>query len=341
MSEVKKYSDQLYSIRGLSILSVLYSHFCDKQSLVGDVGVKLFFVLSGFLITGILLSISRSRETTPARWKAMVNFYVRRALRIWPAYFALLGVALIVNIQHIRDVGLWHATFTSNILFSIRNDYVPWVAAPWWTLGVEEQFYLVWPLALVFSGPRFKLWLILGALPLAIGFHVAMVASGHTGLAIDFLPPASMDALGAGALLAWSWRRGPPAGRRLGIAAFAAIGIAAVLLLTFHAVFAAKEVLLVALFALVAGAAAGVRGPLGWVLDWPPLRFIGRISFGVYLYHMFVMAVMLQLPLGNGMLSQTGPWMFAVAGSITIVVAAVSWYCWEAPINRLKHAFPY
>src|SRR4051794_35296056 len=122
--------------------------------MIGHLGVFLFFVISGYLITGILL---RGRQRIVAgdgsRGQLLRSFYIRRTLRIWPAFYAVLAIAWLCDLTGLRDTIWWHATFTSNILFYIKNEWLPWPTAHLWSLSVEEQFYLLWPL-LILSVPE-------------------------------------------------------------------------------------------------------------------------------------------------------------------------------------------
>ena len=114
---------------------------------LGYIGVSLFFVLSGFLITRILLAgrerVDAGHTTTP---RLLGAFYVRRTLRIFPLYYATLLVLTLLDTGLVRDRIAWHATYTSNWLFSSA---AAWSAGGserhFWTLAVEEQFYLLWP----------------------------------------------------------------------------------------------------------------------------------------------------------------------------------------------------
>ena len=113
----RRYSDQLDALRAIALLAVLYSHFWDSDSIYGHLGVRLFFVISGFLITGILL---RSRSMIEAgaatTGLAIGHFLARRALRIFPAYYLLMLALAAVNAQNISSVLPWHLLYASNIL---------------------------------------------------------------------------------------------------------------------------------------------------------------------------------------------------------------------------------
>jgi peptidoglycan/LPS O-acetylase OafA/YrhL len=135
---------ELDGLRALAIFGVMYTHFVNDDSALGTLGVYLFFVLSGYLISGILLRcrdlIEGSRATPSGTLR---TFYVRRILRIFPVYYLYLFGLLIVGSTEIHEQFWWHATFNSNLLFS----FFPFTSLTphLWTLSVEEQFYFFWP----------------------------------------------------------------------------------------------------------------------------------------------------------------------------------------------------
>jgi peptidoglycan/LPS O-acetylase OafA/YrhL len=147
---------ELDSLRAFAVLAVVWSHSSNINiGISGFQGVLLFFVISGFLITGILLN-ARAAEASP--WSVLYAFYARRFLRIFPIYYAVLFVALAVGFPSVRDAIGWHLAYLSNWYFAYQGfDKVSHL----WSLAVEEQFYLVWP------------WLVLlvpsAALPWIIG----------------------------------------------------------------------------------------------------------------------------------------------------------------------------
>ncbi len=140
------YRPQLDSLRAFAVLAVLFTHFWRYDSELGELGVRLFFVLSGFLLTSILLrERDRSRELAISRPRLLRDFYARRILRIWPIYYAALFASVLLGAQGIARTFAWHALFASNILFFLEQSWTPPEVAHLWTLAVEEQFYLVLP----------------------------------------------------------------------------------------------------------------------------------------------------------------------------------------------------
>jgi len=117
----------------------------------GGLGVRLFFVLSGFLITGILLE-ARGAGGRTGRGQVLRAFYVRRALRILPAFYAVLALGMVLEPQIRRD-WLWHATYQTNHYTAVLGHW-PRAISHAWSLAVEEQFYLAWPLVVLFTPQR-------------------------------------------------------------------------------------------------------------------------------------------------------------------------------------------
>lgn len=343
---------QLDALRAVAVTMVMYSHFfaAGGSSFWGHIGVRLFFVLSGFLITRLLLEARAAAafETGPA----LRSFYIRRGLRIFPPYFAVLAFVWLVDLEQSRGSLVWHALYLSNFWYALHNDWNPWVLCHFWSLSIEEQFYIAWPLVVLLAPRRRFEQICIGVIALSLAYRFYWPLTANTALARDLLPPASMDALATGALLA-CWRsRGAavPQWMRLGWPAFAAAFLviewfipapADPMLEWAH--WLVRQILpLVPLMVIVAACSNGLGGTIGKLLDLPPLLGLGRISYGVYLYHpiLLSLAVKLQpwIPLN---VSEQGPGRFLVAGAATIVAASISWVVFERPLNSLKRHFPY
>ena len=206
---------QLDSLRAFAVFAVIVSHTgpraLDPYAL-GMRGVQLFFVLSGFLITGILLT---ARHATTSRPRTLRAFYCRRFLRIFPAYYAVLLITLLIGIPEVREGLAWHLTYLSNVR-AARLGIWEGPVSHLWSLSVEEQFYLCWPL-LVLSVP----W---GALPVVLAGAVLVgpltryFLFQSTGNVVTTLVPmpSNLDPLALGAGLALVWDRGGLALRRYG-----------------------------------------------------------------------------------------------------------------------------
>ncbi|MCT7373976.1 acyltransferase family protein [Chelativorans salis] len=342
---------QLDGLRAIAVTMVLYAHFFStNDSYWGHVGVRLFFILSGFLITRLLLDARSAAEFEAL--PALGSFYIRRALRIFPPYFAMLGCVWLLSLEQSRWVLLWHALYISNFWYALQNDWTPWVLVHTWTLSIEEQFYVVWPLLILLAPRQWIERICIAVIVLSLAYRFYWPFTGTPSAARDVLPPASMDALGAGALLAAyrSHAVGWPQWMR---SAWAPLAVAFLLLLSFRSVqltptqdwmrWIGMEVFpLVPLVMVVGLCSARIEGYAGRLLEARPLVALGCISYGIYLYHGLVLALVVKaqpwLPVN---VAEQGFGRFAIAGAGTLMLASVSWLFFEKPINAFKRHFPY
>jgi peptidoglycan/LPS O-acetylase OafA/YrhL len=291
------YRPELDAIRGVAIALVVLQHFVftglgsDRMGAFGAVGVTLFFVLSGYLITGLL--IAERRETARIN---LSRFYRRRIARLLPALVALVAVLAVFRLPGDSRVALlyltnWDLQFGGQMYYLVHT----------WTLAIEEQFYLVWPIAFIAltRWPR----LLLAALVVIVLASIVFRAE------IGGLMRA--DALGGGALLAISGRRLP--------SWLAPLGWIAIVALAFIPGDPADW--------LWTGAALGsvlVVGSAG-ALTWGPLVYLGTISYGLYLWNYPISRGLWTVATGGLPVVHA---MLAIAGillSIAIAVVSERW----------------
>ncbi len=351
---------QLDALRAFAVGLVLVYHFWRPARQVlhfGSMGVRVFFVLSGFLITGILLhsrGLLERGETGPGA--AIRRFYTRRFLRIFPLFYFGLLLAWLGRVAGARADIEWHLLYLSNVRFFLENAAQPgrWGGnlSHLWSLAVEEQFYLLWPWIVLFASWRWLPRIALAMIALGPLFRVAVTGATGNDIA-NILTPGCFDALGLGAYLAITVSpefRAHPQVRPIaapvlwaGLLLFA-VQQAAARTGGFELFRAASFDLAVALVAVwvVARAAEGMEGPAGRVLGLAPLRYLGTISYGIYLYHLMLPVLLPKLarrlghadllaPLGDQTLAYLAFYSVASVGA-----AAVSWHAFEGPINRLK-----
>ncbi|MGZ2484010.1 peptidoglycan/LPS O-acetylase OafA/YrhL [Rhizobium pisi] len=324
---------QLDGLRAIALLSVFYSHFWGENSDLGHIGVRLFFVLSGFLITNILLA-TKERDD---RATGIVVFFIRRAARIWPPYFLLLAfcgfAAGALQLRMMHQSLPWHALFLSNIWYATHGPD-PWALRHLWTLAVEEQFYLIWPFVVLALPERFFLKLC-GALVLGVvPYRIIALAMGKVELGLA-LPFDSVDALAAGAALSFLSARGWSVPRWL-VSLSIPVGLAGLVTLAvfetgdFMEWVVIETALLLPLTVIVALAS---KGQLLAILANRLISGLGRISYGAYLYHLPIWAVFLSLSARLGVLDVSrGPLTMLVVGASSVLAAFVSWVVVERPV---------
>jgi peptidoglycan/LPS O-acetylase OafA/YrhL len=364
----------LDGLRGIAIIFVLLHHFTTYRPtrgvdawiasvpVFGWAGVELFFVLSGFLITGILLEARGSD-------RYFSSFYARRTLRIFPLYYLVLFLSLVVlpnfSALHTVLVGpyalppTWpYWVYLTN--FSIaQRDLVHGILDLTWSLAIEEQFYLVWAVVIWLCPARLVGWLcaaIIVAEP--IGRSIAL-AQGVKPLSIYMLTWFRLDGLATGALLAWLLRRASLAGLNRWapwVALGGAAGIVAVVIDAGDPWWWNPRMQQVgfSLIALTAGAMvvmAVTRPPeSAWTrsLSAGWLRAFGKYSYCLYLIHLPVMRAMREYVFNpdNVEALTIAPWIgqvlfYAAVTAPSFALAWLSWRVFEGPILSLKSKFPY
>jgi peptidoglycan/LPS O-acetylase OafA/YrhL len=304
---VRFYIPQLDGLRFCAFLGVFIAHAINANGelptsvvhwpewwgrsglLAGALGVELFFVLSSYLITSILVREldAKGRIDVPAFW-------MRRALRIWPLYFAFVLASAMLGGLNGRLLAAF-AVFAGNWGVAVWGDY-PGLAGPLWSVSVEEQFYLTWPLVLATLPRRFLRHAALGLVVLAVVARYVLFANG-ANVAVAWLNTFShLDAIGIGALIALGPRvyltsavRGA-LGAASGLAVVACAGLVWFELMQPSTVSlrpgGAGEATLVFLGVSVAcgGLLLAALAGSTW-LSRPWIAYLGRVSYGLYVFH--------------------------------------------------------
>jgi peptidoglycan/LPS O-acetylase OafA/YrhL len=363
-SENSSYYVQLDALRAIAVAMVIYSHWSGYHGNMwldnsawfnGETGVQLFFVISGFLITGILLDEKHNSEARnqPVQ-QLMKTFYIRRFLRIFPAFYATLAIAYLLGHPDVRQSLWWHLTYMSNFFFALRGEYLGDVSH-FWSLAVEEQFYLIWPFMICIIPRRHLIYFILGCILFSPVFRYCLQFFAYANeTAVNVLPFSSLDALSAGALLAWIKRQ--PERKKYEWYASVTAPISGITFLlikyvisvpeTFHPymTFLARVLLIPSLFGIVVLVSYGMKGFVGRILEWRPLLYAGKISYGLYLYHFFIPWVTISLCsfIGFPLIERSGHGFFLLTNIVLLlVIGSLSWLFFEKRINNLKRYFPY
>jgi peptidoglycan/LPS O-acetylase OafA/YrhL len=361
---------ELDGLRGIAVSMVLVWHFLGVMLapelgywakalrhvlIFGRTGVDLFFVLSGFLIIGILVDQRQSSSL-------FSTFYARRSLRILPPYlmlFLAFWITVIVGVQNSvfgNQIPFWsHLTFTQNWIMALQNSYGPGGFSVTWSVAIEEQFYLLFPLIIILTPPR-RLHFTLIALAV-ISASVRMLVyllDPHNSFSPYVLTPCRLDALCAGGLIALLWRndsciRKLKSSRRMVTKRllFFASGILFLLLAIVRDIDWHMYVwghtyltllyglaLLVVLLSVDEQYSVGLRNRL--------LRGMGRLSYGLYLFHPLILgSVFLVAGRPAGIASLFDALLALFAFATTIFICWVSYRFIEAPCIRLGARFRY
>jgi len=314
-----RYNPALDGIRALAVLAVLAHHAEAPWLQGGFIGVDVFFVLSGFLITRLL------RDELDASGRlSLPRFYARRAVRLYPTLLLVIVAVLAAS------PGLWREALLAGLYlsdYSVALFETPIVLAHTWSLSVEEHFYLLWPLLLP--------WVLRQPDPprVLLRFYVcALIWSGLSLIFFDWnLTYCRFDArLGGLALGCWlALARLPQMPRYTGWAALAMLA-----LLGFAASYGAGNAMFV--FILAQASAAGLiaattqgTGPTAMLVR---LRYVGKLSYGLYLWHW---------PIFYWLLMQRQGWAVTLlaGGATTLVLAAISYHGADVPLQGLKRRF--
>jgi peptidoglycan/LPS O-acetylase OafA/YrhL len=361
----------LDGVRGVAMVLVLCAHFAlDPRAtaidqtvhgvmLLGYTGLDLFFVLSGFLITGVLLDA----RDTPHRVR---NFYVRRGLRVLPLYYGVV-VALVVVFPLFRPGGTpaldtlrhnqwWYWFHATNFIWR-RPGAMPYNTGHFWSLAVEEQFYLIWPWLVFRLSPKTLLRVCLGCVVGALVCRIVVIASGSGEWVASYVW-TRMDTLAAGSAVAILLRYPPTAAgfapyrRWIAVAGIGTGVLAAVSFLAtvrWPALTPLHNTVGFSCVALCFGAfvAAASQGWMDGLVTRPVFRFFGKYSYGMYVFHLpmllkfgAVYALVDRIPLvaGSGLLRQAA--FFAIATACTATLGVLSWHCYERHFLALKRFFP-
>jgi len=370
-STTGKHIPALDGVRGLAILAVLYCHvfwsnpdpagsivvhFLARSREAGWVGVDLFFVLSGFLITGILYDTMSSRHF-------FRNFYARRLLRIFPLYYGFFALLFIITFFRGERwfAGVFtYLTYTENLFLrplAVTNAY--WININhFWSLAIEEQFYLVWPLLIFLLRTRRRIAVAATAGVLtSLTIRTLLVVTGFTlryPFSVFSWTPSRLDGLFLGALLAiavrsrfhhevlrWSvpvliagcillgvFFRFDPGLDALALPLFTTLGLT----------------LLALTFAALIAACLRPRSLLQRFSSNATLRFFGRYSYGLYVYHYTISGLVITY-LRPALLGHTGSKAVALIASglvallISVAVAWCSYTFFESRFLQLKRRF--
>jgi peptidoglycan/LPS O-acetylase OafA/YrhL len=327
-SDKKTYIPAIDGIRAIAVILVLLSHWLPGFSWLynwGAAGVYVFFFISGFVITSGLIKEKGKNGSIN-----IASFFKRRMARIWPIYFiALAFAALFMGLEH----PIYHVFFLSNILFSFTSgSHFP---VHFWSLSVEQQFYLLWPLVFMLLGVRNRMVVCLAFCLIGILSRWAFLSAGNAPAAI-YMPTSNFDAIAYGALLAIiksEIRFDISKSIRINVLLLSIFTMSTLMCLSHEYGRMAINTLApvpIAGITFFAISSCWVNGVTSRILSFPPLVFVGKVSYGVYLYHLFIGYL-----LWPHMSDMNIAFFITTAFLVTLIISTISWYLIEKPIIGL------
>jgi len=344
----------LDGLRAVAVLFILAEHFnLGLPTLLrcGPLCVRFFFVLSGYFITLSLWKLQADMEQSGGTgMRHLAGYYFNRLLRIGPPFYLALGLGLIFGISQVRDHFFWLATFQINNCIA-RLGYWPDAISHFWSLAVQEQFYLLWPCVIWTLPRRWFLPAMAFCIALGLGFRLFCIVN-HTGTLTRWVTLLGCcDSFSIGALIAYLKEAGW-LGRMvrlpalvlfaLPLAAFACffLGRALTTLPENNVCLALTETVDGVFLAWLLTVALGdMRSRYGRLLSLKPLVYLGRISYGVYVYHVFIIILLSPLLASLGL--SAGHFAFLRVGillAFSLGLASLSWHWVEKPCLAWKNS---
>jgi peptidoglycan/LPS O-acetylase OafA/YrhL len=347
-----KYLPELDGLRAVAVLSVIMFHIGMPGFALGWLGVFLFFVISGYLITGILLD---SKEHSKRYFR---NFYIRRALRILPIYYLFLFATLVAGIFRSWKMSdfAYYLFYIQNYLLGIKSFHpaFPAILNHTWSLAIEEQFYFIWPLIVYLFSKRSLLIISLAFMILAVLSRYIIADFTQNAYLVFTTLPSIIDSLAAGSLLAILSRS------RLSQEVLKRYGPMAVLIslpviiliisISGYGSYWSPENYLIGhhlnlflysfcsiLFSGLIASAIGDNSILSSVLSFKMLRHLGKISYGLYIYHVPVITyntiIMNKMKIDNIVI-------ISICNVLaTYLIALLSWHLIEKRCILLKDRY--
>ena len=365
------YFSQLDGIRFIAVGLVLLDHWLAESNVypLGTLGVTMFFVLSGFLITRILIQSKLKDDSTGrSHWFSVKQFIIRRSIRIFPIYFLAIFILYLLDVPPVRDTILWCLTYTTNIYIATKQHWMGTIDHLW-SLAVEEQYYLVFPYLILFLPTKSYKKTLIFMIILSVLLRFFLFLSGTPWMVQYVLMPTCLDSFGLGGLLAYFFTfQKETLFKEITTSKYL---IASFLILSIFLFFSRQyqissnqvhhfgnlviERLIGSIFCffLIAKAVNGYEGIIKWFLENSLISYFGRISYGLYLYHnfiynyfhtpqtSFVLKGLRKFQQIVPTITQNSVFELLYFFGITVFVATLSWYLIEKPVNNLKKYFTY
>lgn len=370
-----QYMLQLDSLRAIAVVLVIFEHWPEHSYLIeeinpGYIGVSFFFVLSGFLISSILIKNKFEVDhNNKSALTVLKQFIIRRAIRIFPIYYLTILIFLILGLSGIGEKVWWYLFYGSNFyLFSIQHWDGPLTHL--WTLAIEEQFYIFWPSIILFTSQKHLFKVICGFIVMSVFFRLGVSwYSVENNLSLKFvgiLTPSCFDSFGVGALLALNRYSSSESlilkqlisKKYLPIALLVGYFILVYIFGRHHIVNVVLLPLIISIISVLIISTASIGYKSLWIkslLENNGLVYMGKISYGIYLYHNLIPYFYLIL---NNFAQKhdltipgTDNLIFPIIENsflkyllyliVLLIASHFSWQFIEKPINSLKKRFAY
>jgi len=346
------YQPHLDGLRAVAIMGILFEHFdlpLPAMLRCGPLSVRFFFVLTGYFITMSLWRVQGEIADRNEGFLPLGRYYLARLLRTGPPFYLSLLLGALFGIEEVRTNFFWLATFQA-------NNYIAWLGywpdsiSHYWSLAVQEQFYFLWPLVVLTLPRRWFMPTMAAFIIFGLGFRIICITTNATTLARWVTLFGCVDSFAVGALVAYlrqaqilesMWRSKTLLFAMPLIACGCFYLGRALMTLPEDNVWLALTESVDAVFLawVLAASLTGMKGSYARVLSWAPLVYVGKISYGIYVYHVFIIVLVSPLLAAYG-LSEDHNAMgrIAVLLAMTLAAASLSWHWLEQPFLAWKNA---
>ena len=344
------YQPHLDGLRALAILGILFEHLNLPLPVMlrcGPLGVRFFFVLSGYFITLSLWRVRGEIVETGDGSVPLGRYYLARLLRTGPPFYLSLLLGAIFGIAEVRTNFFWLATFQLNNHIAWLG-YWPNAISHYWSLAVQEQFYILWPLVVLLLPRRWFLPTMAAFIVFGLGFRIVCILDNSSTLLRWVTLLGCVDSFAVGALVAYLaqaqilqriWQS-PRLLFAMPLVAGACFYLGrALMTLPENNVCLALTESVDAIFLawILAASISGMNHRYARLLSWSPLVYLGKISYGIYVYHVFIIILVSPLLVSLGLSESHNAWgRIAILFGLTFMVASASWHWLEQPFLSWK-----
>lgn len=345
------YFKQLDSFRFFAVFLVLINHWLDdipyvEELRLGSFGVEFFFVISGFLISLQLYDFKDKVDNKmTSTQNALYVFYWRRILRIFPLYYFVLILATLFNKGEIREAFLWNLGYMSNF-YLIKVQHWTSTFSHFWSLSVEEHFYIVWPIIILLVNKKYLWPIFIFVIALSVFFRYLVFYPYHDFFEVSIHTLSCLDLFMLGAFLAYLYKYQIHfLNQFFQIRGLALFGVFIFIILYsiwffqpdwigFNWVY--QRLFFGATYVILLGfVVKGIRGSVGRILENKRLVKLGKLSYGIYLVHNFIPGALLPIKkLGLNFIVE-----FIIYVMVTILVSEFLFRLVERPMRKINKHF--